>query len=233
MKPQILLIDEDPTVEGKLAAELCPGDLTFRSVTDLDGARAACAKVPFGAIVSEYDCRDGNVVEFCTWLRRAGDSNRHTPLLVLARRAEEAGRVAALEAGADDFVPKPFNAREVVLRLRRWLPKRPQPGREPAPCRLGSGILDLEGHTLTDGARNVALTPLEFRVLRTLLQQPGAVCSRALLLNSAWGPVDRLDERVVDSLIRRLRRKLRRLSYVLQTVRGFGYRLEAPGHRPS
>ena len=225
LKGSILVVDDDAAVAGRLSAEFGTLGLTVRAVATLGQAREICRAHPVAGIVSENHLADGAVIGFCEWLRREGGDNRNRPVLVLAHQATETERVAALEAGADDVVAKPFNGREILLRLRRWLGADQHPALAPTVCRVGPGILDITARTLKVGSREVALTPKESQLLCALFKQRGTVCSREALLGAIWGLEEHLSVRAVDTLVRRLRRKLGSAGRAVHTVRGFGYRL--------
>jgi two-component system phosphate regulon response regulator PhoB len=152
----------------------------------------------------------------------------HIPLVMLTARGEELDRIVGLELGADDYIPKPFSPREVVLRIKAVL-RRAQP-REATPGELltaGKIRLDLPAHRLEVGGEEVALTATEFRLLKLLLERGGRVQSRARLLSDVWGYAEDVDSRTVDTHIRRLRRKLGPEAERIETVIGVGYRLRA------
>lgn len=225
LKGLILVVDDDPSVATALAGELGRAGLTLRPLSALGAARQVCSEERVAGIVTEYRLPDGEIPAFCQWLRHRSGENGEAPLLVLARESTETERVAALQAGADDFVAKPFHVREVLLRLRRWL--RPGPDFDPDPtfCRVGHGMLDRHARILTLGGHEVGLTRKEYELLCALLERRGAVVSREDLRNMIWGREEPLSPRAVDTNVQRLRRKLGRSGPLLQTVRGFGYRL--------
>lgn len=164
--------------------------------------------------------------EVCRRLR----ASSAVPIIMLTARASEDDRVAGLELGADDYVPKPFSPREVVARVQALLRRTPPQPAPPAPIVVGDLELDLWAHQARVGGRAVALTPTEFKLLEVLGRSPGRVFSREELLARAFGPgYDGLD-RTVDVHITNLRRKLepgRQPRYLL-TEHGVGYRLATP-----
>jgi two-component system phosphate regulon response regulator PhoB len=162
-------------------------------------------------------------LEVCKILK-SDPATRHIPILMLTARAEEIDRIVGLELGADDYVVKPFSPREVVLRINAIL-RRGQA--EPVDERLTAGpiTIDPARHRVSVGGRPVNLTSLEFKLLRTLMQRRGRVQERDRLLNDVWGYESVIDTRTVDTHVRRLREKLGAAGVVVETVRGFGYRL--------
>ncbi|BAN69959.1 response regulator [endosymbiont of unidentified scaly snail isolate Monju] len=148
------------------------------------------------------------------------------PVILLTALAEEAQRVQGLEAGADDYVVKPFSPPELIARIRAVL-RRDLDGR----LRLGELVLDPATRQVECEGSPVPLGPTEFRLLRFLLQNPNRVYSRGQLLDRVWGDDVALEERTVDVSVRRLRKALAPfgLDGCIETVRGAGYRLVSAG----
>ena len=130
-----------------------------------------------------------------------------------------------LELGADDYIPKPFSPREVVLRVRA-IPRRAESApEEPSQVLEGGKIrLDLDRHLLTVAGQEIRLTATEFQLLMVLMQRAGRVQTRETLLTDVWGYSENVDSRTVDTHIRRLRSKLGAEAERIETVIGFGYR---------
>jgi DNA-binding response OmpR family regulator len=155
---------------------------------------------------------------------RADRDTAAVPIIMVTARAEESDRVAGLELGADDYLTKPFSPRELVARVKALL-RRTQ---RPAETRLlehGSLRMDLDRHVVMDGEREVTLTAKEFLLLQYLLEHPGRVLSRDLLLSDVWGYNYTGGTRTVDVHVRRLREKLPVLADTIVTVKQFGYKL--------
>ncbi|HLU67989.1 MAG TPA: winged helix-turn-helix domain-containing protein, partial [Kofleriaceae bacterium] len=150
-------------------------------------------------------------------------------VMMLTARGDEYDRIVGLEVGADDYVVKPFSVREVVLRVQA-LAKR-LGDREPEPADAGAQVLrarglevDLRSHEVRLEGELLSLRPLEYKLLVTLLADPGRVFSRAELLKEVWGITDASSTRTVDVHVKRLRTNLGRAADVIETVHGFGYR---------
>jgi DNA-binding response OmpR family regulator len=168
--------------------------------------------------------------DVCRQLRAEG---RRQPVLMLTARDEDVDKVLGLELGADDYVVKPFVLREVIARIRALL--RRAYGELAADVRpervcLGDVEIDLGGMVVLRGGQPVHLTPIEFRLLRSLVRQPGRLQSREALIDSVWGyGGDVGSDRMVDVHIRHLREKLEddpANPRLIKTVRGFGYKVE-------
>ena len=129
-----------------------------------------------------------------------------------------------LEFGADDYVTKPFSPREVILRIRAIL-RRGEAMRVDERLTAGPITIDPARHEVSAGGKRVNLTSIEFKLLRTLMQRRGRVQERDRLLNDVWGYESIIDTRTVDTHVRRLREKLGKAGDLIETVRGFGYRL--------
>jgi two-component system, OmpR family, phosphate regulon response regulator PhoB len=162
-------------------------------------------------------------LEVCKLLK-SDPATRHIPILMLTARAEEIDRIVGLEFGADDYVTKPFSPREVILRIKAILRRATA---EEIDGRLSAGpiTIDPSRHEVLVNGRPVGLTSLEFKLLRTLMQRRGRVQERDRLLNEVWGYESVIDTRTVDTHVRRLREKLGKAGDIVETVRGFGYRL--------
>jgi two-component system KDP operon response regulator KdpE len=150
------------------------------------------------------------------------------PIIVLSARAMEEQKIAALDAGADDYVTKPFSAPELLARVRAGLRRRMQGGQQPLTVRLGPLQIDLGRRQATGPAGDVHLTPIEYRVLECLAQQDGMVVRQRQILREAWGPDRDEDTRVLRVCIKHLRDKIEpdpsQPRYLL-TETGLGYRL--------
>jgi len=162
-------------------------------------------------------------LEVCRILK-SDAATRHIPILMLTAKAEEIDRIVGLEFGADDYVTKPFSPREVVLRIQAIL-RRGEPRGEEEQLAAGPIRIDPSRHQVSIHGKRVNLTSLEFKLLRTLIQRRGRVQARDRLLNDVWGYESVIDTRTVDTHIRRLREKLGKAGDIVETVRGFGYRL--------
>ncbi|MGI6358727.1 MAG: response regulator [Bacillota bacterium] len=147
------------------------------------------------------------------------------PVLFLTAKDDELNRVLGLELGADDYVTKPFSPRELVARVKAVLRRYHQlPAREVV--QIGKLQLDLESHEVTVSGQPIALTPMEFQLLNILAVHRGQVFTRERLLHLVWGDEAYGDHRTVDVHISHLREKLGVAAGLIQTVRGFGYRLK-------
>jgi DNA-binding response OmpR family regulator len=162
--------------------------------------------------------------EVCRDLRHAGIG---TPILLLTARTHEAEKVMGLELGADDYVTKPYSARELRARIKALLRRKAQ--ETPEVCRFGDAELDFVRCELRRGGETVELTALEFKLLAAFVRRPGRVLTRQQLLDEVWGSGTFVTERVVDNQVTNLRKKIEPDPLhprYLVNLRGLGYRFD-------
>lgn len=163
-------------------------------------------------------------IEICTLVR----AESGVPIIMLTARTDTADVVKGLESGADDYIVKPFNPKELVARIRTRL--RPTPETSGAPLRIGDLTIDVAAHEVRRGGEIIALTPLEFELLVALAAKPHQVFSREMLLEQVWGYHYKADTRLVNVHVQRLRAKVELDAdnpQIVTTVRGVGYRAGA------
>jgi two-component system phosphate regulon response regulator PhoB len=158
---------------------------------------------------------------------RADAMMKDVPIIFLTARGEAEDRVKGFETGADDYLPKPFDTRELLLRInalfKRLVPQNGEPAEKT--LQVGQVLVDIEKHRLTVQKAEVELTATEFRLLRLLMERKGRVQSRENLLVNVWNYEADIETRTVDTHIRRLREKLGAEANIIETVRGVGYRV--------
>jgi two-component system phosphate regulon response regulator PhoB len=143
---------------------------------------------------------------------------------MLTARADESDRVAGLDAGADDYILKPFSPRELLARIRAVLRRR-VPESIVGVVKMGELQLDAETHRVSFAGKQIKLGPTEFKLLHYLMHHPERVHSRGALLDKVWGDHVYIEERTVDVHIKRLREALGEAADMIETVRGAGYRM--------
>ncbi|MSP20249.1 MAG: phosphate regulon transcriptional regulatory protein PhoB [Alphaproteobacteria bacterium] len=203
----------------------------FRVTVAPDG-RSALEKLeeaPPDLVVLDWMLPEVSGLEICRTMRRR-PALRGVPVIMLTAKGEESDRVRGLDAGADDYMAKPFSPKELIARVRAVL-RRTKAGASGEPLRAGPIEMDLETHRVRRDGVEVALAPTEFRLLRVLLERPGRVYSREQLLDLVWGRDIYVEARTVDVHIRRLRVALNAngAKDVIRTVRSEGYALEPEG----
>jgi two-component system phosphate regulon response regulator PhoB len=178
-------------------------------------------------IVVDWMLPDVSGLELVRLLRRDAHT-RDIPVVMLTARAEEADKVTGLDAGADDYLTKPFSARELVARIQAVL-RRSVPAAQLERVEVEGLSLDQAGQRVAAEGMSVPLGPTEYRLLAFLMTHPDRVYTRGQLLDRVWGGNVYVEERTVDVHIRRLRKALEPSGYdrLVQTVRGTGYRFSA------
>ncbi|WP_232548250.1 MtrAB system response regulator MtrA [Propioniciclava soli] len=169
--------------------------------------------------------RDG--VDVCRDLRAESD----VPIVMLTAKSDTRDVVEGLEAGADDYVPKPFKTQELLARVKTRLRRSAPPEEDADTLRIGEVAIDVEAHTVHRGGEPIALTPLEFDLLLALARKPRQAFTRELLLQEVWGYRHTGDTRLVNVHVQRLRSKIERdpeRPEIVVTVRGIGYRAGVP-----
>lgn len=223
--PRVLVVDDDPDVLASLERGLRLSG--FEVSTAVDGAEAlrSATETRPDAIVLDINMPVLDGVSVVTALR-AMDND--VPVCVLSARTSVDDRVAGLEAGADDYLVKPFAYEELSARLRAMV--RRMSSRREAEPRISNGpiVLDEGRRLVTVNERAVDLSRREFTVLETLLRHAGQVMSRDQLLDAAWPYGEFLTHNTVDTYIHYLRAKLGEAGARIQTVRGIGYRMAEP-----
>ncbi len=224
---RILVVDDEKDVCRLLAFNLERAGFEVRTV--LTAAEALLAVGRFQPIVVVLDLMlpDLPGLDVCRRLR-AAPSLGGLGILVLSALGSDDDRVGGLEVGADDYVVKPFNVREVILRVGALARRiREQAETQPSPgglLRSGALTVNPRTHDVRSGERPLALRPLEFKLLVTLMSSSGEVLSRADLLERVWDISAAGNPRMVDVHVRRLRQNLGDCADVIETVPGFGYR---------
>jgi two-component system phosphate regulon response regulator PhoB len=218
---KILIVEDETDVVDLLALNLRKAG--FRISSAADGAsgleKTRIDKPDF--VILDLMLPKMSGLEVCKILK-SDPITRAIPILMLTAKAEEIDRIVGLEFGADDYVVKPFSPREVVLRIQAIL-RRGEAVDES--FKAGPISVDPARHQVHVSGRTVHLTSLEFKLLRALMHRPGRVLERDRLLNQVWGYESVIDTRTVDTHVRRLREKLGKAGDMIETVRGFGYRL--------
>jgi two-component system, OmpR family, phosphate regulon response regulator PhoB len=167
-----------------------------------------------------------NGIEVCKMLKQQ-QTTATIPILMLTAKGEEIDRVVGFEVGADDYLVKPFSARELLLRIKAILRRTTPAARDDKTLRVGTLLIDTARHLVSVSDVEITLTTTEFKLLFTLVERLGRMQSREHLLRHVWGYSHTADTRTVDTHITRLRNKLGDAGELIKTVRGFGYKMEA------
>jgi two-component system phosphate regulon response regulator PhoB len=166
-------------------------------------------------------------LEVCKLLKST-DKTSKIPVIMLTAKGEEIDRVVGFEVGADDYMVKPFSTRELILRIKAVLRRTTSEEIEGKVIAIGAITIDTDRHIVKVNHDEVQLTTIEFKLLVSLAERLGRMQSRERLLKDVWGISHIGDTRTVDTHITRLRTKLGESGDLIKTVRGFGYKMEAP-----
>jgi len=215
---QVLVVDDHHEVRDLLVRALGRDGHRVEACATLAEARARLAAWTPDVIVLDLALPDGSGHELCRELRR---KERSAPILMLTAHGEVSQRVAGLEAGADDFLAKPFAVAELRARVRAL--GRRGPLTRPAVVRLGDVELDVAARRAVRDGRDVPITAREWAVLEMLASRAGRLASRAAILDAVWGDDSDAASASLDVIVGRIRRKLG--ASVVRTVRGEGYAL--------
>jgi two-component system phosphate regulon response regulator PhoB len=224
--PRVLVVEDEPAI-----AELVSVNLRHNGFQPVWAEDGVAAQRELDAVLPDVILLDwmlpgqSGLALARKW--RGDGRTKSVPILMLTARGDEPDKVAGLDAGADDYITKPFSTQELLARIRAVLRRR-------APEQLGDTVtvgelaLDAAAHRLTWRGRAVKIGPTEFKLLHYLMRHPERVHSRSQLLDKVWGDHVFIEERTVDVHVKRLREALGGAGAMIETVRGAGYRLAAP-----
>ncbi|MEI8266531.1 MAG: response regulator [Betaproteobacteria bacterium] len=228
----VLVVEDEPKLAALLCDYLRASGFAPHAVADGPAALAAVAELRPEVVLLDLNLPGLDGMEVCRVLRQ----HSNVPILMLTARVDEIDRILGLEIGADDYLCKPYSPREVVARVRALLRRAggalAAPRSDPGRSALGGFVLDENGLRAWWRDMALPLTPVEFRLLRTLLHQPGRVFARASLLDAIYADFRDVSDRAVDSHVKNLRRKLQAVlpgHDFITAVYGMGYRLDLPG----
>jgi two-component system KDP operon response regulator KdpE len=225
-RPRVLVVDDEPQILRALRIILRDAGFDVLQAGGVEEALDLAALQPPAAAIVDLVLPDGDGIDVARSLREWSKM----PILVLSAVGEEDEKVRALEAGADDYVTKPFGPRELVARLQAAL-RRADPGQSDEPILRADGLeLDLAAHTVRVDGTEVHLTPIEFNLLRVLARNRGRLMTHRSLLVEVWGPEYADDVQVLRVHIANLRRKIERAGEAPRFIRtdpGVGYRFAA------
>lgn len=225
MKRTILIVDDEPDAIELVSYNLAQAGYNVASAKDGVEAIEKAKESPPDLILLDVMLPQVDGLEVCKVMRKS-PRTAAIPIIMLTAKAAEIDRVLGLELGADDYVTKPFSPRELLLRIKKLLERSSAPPAEQ--YRHGKLQVDVQRHSVTVAGKSVDLTATEFRLLTVLMQKPGIVHTRELLLRQVWNYDASMDTRTVDTHMRRLREKLGPAADYLHTTRGVGYRFVEP-----
>lgn len=227
MTSTILVVEDEPAIAELIAVNLSfAGHKVLRAADAQQGRTLITAELP-DLILLDWMLPDKSGIEFARELRRE-ERTRDTPVIMLTARTDEQDKVDGLEAGADDYITKPFSPKELLARIKAVLRRR-APQLTDDTVQVQGLVLDPVTHRITGHNKTLDMGPTEFRLLHFFMTHPERVHSRTQLLDQVWGDHVFVEERTVDVHIRRLRQALTASGHehLVETVRGAGYRFNA------
>jgi two-component system, OmpR family, response regulator len=225
MAYSILVVDDDPHIRDVVRFAFEKSGMNISIATDGKEALRQFDRNVHDLIVLDVGMPEMDGLEVCRQIRKTAE----TPILFLSARDEEIDRILGLEIGGDDYVTKPFSPRELVARVNAILRRTrntPQPA-ESNTFKHGELTIDADSRTASFANKPVALTALEFSILRTLVARPGFVFTRELILDAAYAGNIHVADRTIDSHIRNIRAKMAAADCesAIETVHGVGFKL--------
>lgn len=221
----LLLVDDDPDILALLQEQFRNQPFDIFTAPEGASALSLIRNQKPDLIVLDVRMPGLSGLEICRFLK-ADKNTREIPIIILSARSDEIDRVLGLEFGADDYVTKPFNSQELILRIHNVL-RRVYKGEEVTEAfTQGDLTVDFLKHEVTVKGEHIQLTLTEFKLLSSLLETVGQVKTREYLLENIWDHSDGVFSRTIDTHIQRLRTKLKDAGHHIETVRGVGYRFQ-------
>ena len=223
---RVLVVEDEPAIAELIGVNLRHHGMLAVLAADGDAAQAHIDEVLPDVILLDWMLPGQSGLQLARrW--RADTRTKTIPILMLTARSDEPDKIAGLDAGADDYITKPFSTQELLARIRAVLRRR-APEQASDVVRVGSLQLDGATHRVTFNDQAIKLGPTEFKLLNYLMHHAERVHSRSQLLDRVWGDHVFIEERTVDVHVKRLREALGEAGILVETVRGVGYRLTAP-----
>ena len=222
----VLIVEDEPDIRKTIDYNLSKESFKVVQAESIAEGEKALAANKIDVIILDLMLPDGSGLTLCRDIK-SDAKTKHIPVIILTAKTEEVDRIVGFELGADDYVTKPFSVRELILRVKAILKRgidSPQQENDISDIEVGDLRLNLDAHQAFVRDEEIALTALEFRLLKHLLDRRGRVQTRDQLLEEVWGYSSDVTTRTVDTHIKRLREKLLGAGDCIQTIRGVGYR---------
>jgi two-component system phosphate regulon response regulator PhoB len=224
--PTVLVVEDEPAIAELISVNLRHSG--FRPIWAMDSATAQAeidSMLPDLILLDWMLPGESGLALAKRW--RSHPRTKPVPIIMLTARGDEVDRVAGLDAGADDYIAKPFSTKELLARMRAVMRRR-APEQEAGPIVMGDLVLDADTYRVTFRDQMLKLGPTEFKLLYYLMTHAERVHSRSQLLDKVWGDHVYIEERTVDVHVKRLRESLGEVAgQMIETVRGAGYRMTA------
>ena len=223
--PRVLIVEDEPPIAELIAVNLRHNGFQPTWAMDSETAqRELDDQLPDVILLDWMLPGESGLALAKKWRKDA--RTKSVPILMLTARGDESDRVAGLDAGADDYIIKPFSTKEMLARIRAVLRRR-SPEMAGGVVAIGALVLDASTHRVTFDGQPLKMGPTEFKLLHYFMQNAERVHSRGQLLDKVWGDHVFIEERTVDVHVKRLREALGSAGVLIETVRGAGYRLTA------
>jgi two-component system phosphate regulon response regulator PhoB len=224
MAAKILIVEDEAAIRQMLSMVLTQEGYNSLEVANVGAAFEMLENLTPDLILLDWMMPGLSGLEFTRRLKKTPNT-RSIPIILLTAKSEEADKVTALDAGADDYITKPFSTPELIARIRALLRRSDQDSEASDTLKTAALRLELKSRRAFCGDERLTLSPLEFKLLHFFMSHPGRVYSRNQLLDQVWGTNTFIEDRTVDVHIRRLRKILEpyKSDNLIQTVRGSGY----------
>ncbi|NTV36348.1 MAG: response regulator transcription factor [Anaerolineaceae bacterium] len=220
----ILIVEDDPNIRKLVRVNLVKRGYTVSEAGDSHQALALFQEVPVDLVLLDLVLPGLSGVDICTWIRARSD----VPIIILSARLEEDLKVAALDAGADDYVTKPFGHEELLARVRAFLRRSYVAAKtNDSKIQIGELIIDLEARRVFIGESDLHLTRTEYTIFAVLANRLDGIVTHDELITQVWGPEYRGSNHYLHTYLGRLRKKLGEYGELLETVPGMGYNLHS------
>lgn len=218
----ILIVEDDPNIRKLVRVNLVKRGYTVCEAADSREALARFQEEEVDLVLLDLVLPGMSGVDICAWIR----ARSTVPIIILSARLEEDLKVAALDAGADDYVTKPFGQEELLARVRAFLRRSyTVPAAPEAQLRLRDLVIDLDARRVFVGGEDLHLTRTEYAILAVLARRPDAIVTHDELIAQVWGPEYRGSNHYLHNYLGRLRKKLGTYGDLLETIPGMGYNL--------
>jgi len=228
MKERILIVEDDRNISKLLKYNLENSGYECIAAFNAEKALQVIDESPVDLLILDIMLPGMDGLDLCRAIKGT-ESSKTLPIIIVTARGEEVDKIVGLELGADDYIVKPFSPRELLLRIRAVLKRSEKEKPKNSVLTAGDICIDTDRHKVTVKGKSFELTHMEFKLLFLLIERRGRVQSRDQLLRDVWEMEAGVDTRTVDTHIKRLREKLGRYGDLIETVRGFGYRLNDDG----
>ncbi|MCC5881487.1 MAG: phosphate regulon transcriptional regulator PhoB [Halomonas sp.] len=224
----VLIVDDETPIREMIAVALEMADYRVLEAANAQSAHAMIVDNQPDLLLLDWMMPGTSGIELARRLKRE-EATRELPIIMLTAKSEEDNKILGLEAGADDYITKPFSPRELVARLKAVL-RRTTPKGVEEPVEVDGLMLDPVSHRVSANGRALEMGPTEYRLLQFFMTHQERAYTRSQLLDQVWGGNVYVEERTVDVHIRRLRKALGEAhQHLVQTVRGTGYRFSSKG----